>query len=211
MIKDRSYAGHLLATRLEKFKDTDGVVLAVPRGGVPVAYPVAKHLGFPLEIILTKKIGHPNHPEFAIGAVSLSDRVLDEYQDIPATYIEEETNRLRSELKIKKELYSGKRKPVDLKNKTVILIDDGIATGKTILLTVKILRAQQPKAIILAVPVLPYDRVRDLAKYVDELVYILAPHDFGSVGQQYENFDQVSDEEVILLLNNVLKEKSDTL
>jgi putative phosphoribosyl transferase len=205
VFKDRLYAGHLLAKRLEKFKNENCVVLAIPRGGVPVAYQVAKRFRFPLETVITQKIGLPNNSESSFGAVSYKEQFLDEFRDIPSIYIEKETARLRNEIQRKQELYSGKRTSVNLKDKTVILIDDGIATEKTILLTINILRDQQPKAIILAVPVLPHNMVKEISKYVEELVYIIAPYDFSSVGQFYENFNQVSDEEVILLLNDARK------
>lgn len=210
MFKDRQYAGHLLAKRLEKFQKEDGILLAVPRGGVPVAYRVAKRFGFPLEVVITKKIGHPENREFAIGAVSLKERVLGDSRGVPANYIEEETQQLRREIQRRQELYSGKRVPTELKNKTVILIDDGIATGKTILLTIKLLRAQSPKAIILAIPVVPHDKVKEISAYVEELIYIIAPYDFKSVGQYYENFDQVEDGEVITLLEDIRENSSHT-
>jgi putative phosphoribosyl transferase len=211
VLKDRLEAGHLLSERLAKFTKTDGLVLAIPRGGVPIAYEIAKDLELPLEIILTKKIGHPNHPESAIGAVSLNDRILEEYKDVPGLYIAEETARLRRELKEKQALYTGNRKPFDVRNKTIILTDDGIATGKTILLTIKFLRSQQPKAIILAIPVMPDEMVKEVVKQVDELVYIMTPSDFKSVNQFYEHFNQVSDEEVVLLLNNIVNKKTKTV
>ena len=202
MFKDRIYAGYLLTKRLYKFKGEDCVVVAVPRGGVSVAYQVAKHLEFPLDIILTKKIGHPTNKEYAIGSVSSTDRILNEYKGFSETYVEEETNRLRQEIKEKEQLYRGKRKALDLKDKTVLLIDDGIATGKTVLLTIKMLRSKQPKYLVIAVPVLPHDQIKEISRYVDELVYIVAPYDFNGVGHYYENFDQVTDEEVIRLLND---------
>ncbi|MGZ6489256.1 MAG: phosphoribosyltransferase [Bacteroidia bacterium] len=207
VFKDRLYAGYLLAKRLEKFHKEDGVVLAVPRGGVPVAYQVAKRLGFPLEVVFTKKIGHPDNREFAIGAVSLEERILGDHCDVPANYIEEETSRLRHEIRGKQELYCGNRVPTSLKNKTIILTDDGIATGKTILLTIKLLRAQGPKTVILAVPVVPHDKVKEISKHVEELIYIIAPYDFKSVGCFYENFEPVSDEEIISLLNDIRKNR----
>lgn len=203
MFKDRYEAAMQLAKKLEKFKNKDGIVLAVPRGGVPIGYVVAKELGLPLEVILSKKIGHPYNPEFAVGSVSLYGTVInDSIIDFSMEYIHKEVERLLKVLNEKNKLYMGNRKPTDLKDKTVIIVDDGIATGNTILATLEGLRKCKPKEIIIAVPVAPPSTVSKLSKYVDEFICLLTPDNFSAVGQFYDTFLQVSDDEVIKLLHD---------
>ncbi len=205
MFKDRYDAGMQLANLLRHYKNRDGVVLAVPRGGVETGYIVARELGLPLEIVLSKKIGHPDHPEFAIGAVSLEGRVLTPRADVSPEYIEEETERLREMLRERYRMYYGDRKPVGLEDKIVIVVDDGIATGNTLLSTVELIRHRRPRRVVVAVPVAPPDALRNIrdARGVDEVVCVLSPRDFYAVGQFYENFDQVEDAEVKRLLEEV--------
>lgn len=205
IVRDRSEAGTLLAKKLEKFRDEEVVVIAIPRGGVPVAYEIASYFNFPLDIILVKKIGHPNNREYAIGAVSLNNSIIDEKYDAWSAYIEEEIQHIRQELMRKQQLYIGEQEPVDVEHKIVFLVDDGIATGKTILATIQLLKAKHPKEIVLAVPVLPSGKVEELTKHVDELVYLYASSDFHAVGEFYDNFEQVTDEEVIRLLKEARK------
>ncbi len=205
MFKDRFDAGKQLAQALQHYKNRDGVILAVPRGGVEIGYVVAKALDLPLEIVLSKKIGHPQHAEFAIGAVSLEGRVLNERADVSDDYIEQETGRLRHMLRERHKKYYGERKPVSMEDKIVIVVDDGIATGNTLLSTVELIRHHKPRWVVVAIPVAPPDSLRHIeeAKGVDEVVCLLAPRDFYAVGQFYENFDQVEDKEVIRLLHEV--------
>ena len=205
MFNDRYDAGLQLANLLRHYKNRDGVVLAVPRGGVEVGYVVAKELGLPLEVVLSKKIGHPAHPEFAIGAVSLEGRVVTERPDVSKEYIEEETERLRRLLRERYKMYYGDRKPVNMEDKIVIVVDDGIATGNTLLSTVELVRHHRPRWVVVAIPVAPPDSLRKLreADGVDEVVCVLSPRDFYAVGQFYEHFDQVEDEEVKRLLEEV--------
>jgi predicted phosphoribosyltransferase len=175
-------------------------VLAVPRGGVPVGYEIAKNLQLPLDIVLSKKIGHPSNKEFAIGAVSMDSAVLDEHPDISKEYIENETVRLRNILREKYKLYRGDREPLEINDKTVILVDDGIATGNTLLASIKMSRKQHPAKIIVAVPVLPYDTVALFEKNTDEFIYLIASKNFRGVGGFYEDFQQIEDDEVIQML-----------
>ncbi|WP_299819791.1 phosphoribosyltransferase family protein [uncultured Pontibacter sp.] len=200
MIVNRESAAALLAQRLEKYKGEAGVVLAIPRGGVPVAAPIAKSLGMPLEVTLTKKIGHPANPEFAIGAVSLKSVVVDARAEVPEEYIDREVQRIRVSLQQKYKLFMGDRERVPLKDKVAIIVDDGIATGKTLEATVELVRAEQPRKIIIAVPVGPYEAVERFKHMVDDVVCLLTPPYFQAVGQFYEEFTQVSDEQVIQLL-----------
>jgi predicted phosphoribosyltransferase len=206
IFENRKEAGMLLARKLEKYRSPETVVLAIPRGGIPVGFEIAKYLAVPLDIILSKKIGHPQNPEFAIGAVSSTDVVVDKYLDITDDYIEEETFRIRNELKQKEEFYREVRPNVDLKDKTVIVTDDGIATGNTMMVITQLLRKSGVKKIVLAIPVLPLDRVDSVAEAVDELIYVFAPKFFPGVGMFYEDFNQVSDTEAKRLLKEINSE-----
>jgi putative phosphoribosyl transferase len=200
ILKDRIEAGLLLSEKLKKYQNSDTIVLAVPRGGVPVGYVIAKSLHLPLDIVLSKKIGHPNNKEFAIGAVSSDSMILDDHPNIPKKYIDDEIIRLRQLIKEKYELYMGNRKPLDIKGKNIILVDDGIATGNTLLASINMLRKKNPAKIIVATPVIPYDNVPVFEKNTDEFVYLIASKYFRGVGGFYEEFNQVEDAEVIELL-----------
>ncbi|WP_166437149.1 phosphoribosyltransferase [Niastella caeni] len=201
MFQDRIDAGLALATHLQHYKNVDGVTLAVPRGGVPVAFPVAKILQLPLEIILSKKIGHPTHKEFAIGAVSLTGQVISPHAFASDEYIKQETINIREQLKASYAQYMGERKPTPLKDKIVIIIDDGVATGYTLLSTIEMIRKEAPKKVVVAVPVASKQAAQKLSEVADEFVCAWIPSRFHSVGEFYEDFTQVSDEEVIKMLN----------
>lgn len=196
MFYDRLEAGSLLADQLKKFKGHQGIVLAVPRGGVPVAYVVARELNLPLEIVLTKKIGHPQNKEYAIGAVSLSDYFIIPHEDVPQSYIPDEVERVRQKLREMYKKFMGDRKPAGLEDKTVIVVDDGIATGNTMIATVNMLKKSKPAKLVIAVPVASYQSVNVLEKMVDEVIVLHIPEEFYGVGAFYEDFGQVSDEEV---------------
>ena len=203
MYKDRNEAGFLLAKELEKYSKKDAVVLAIPRGGIPLGFIISRHLKLPLEVVLSKKIGHPLHKEYAIGAVTLKSRILSEAAtDISPDYIEEETKKIRAKLQQRYLDYYGDRNPLPLKNKTLIIVDDGIATGNTILSIIKMLYDEKPDKIVVAIPVAPPDSIRKLkdSTFVDEVICPLVPGNFRAVGQFYENFDQVDDAEVKQLL-----------
>lgn len=199
MFKDRYDAAMELALRLEKYKDRNGIVLAVPRGGVPIGYVIAKDLEFPLEIILSKKIGHPSNPEYAVGSVSLDGVIIND-NDVSPTYIHRAADKILQNLRTKFKYYMGEREPTNLKNKTVIIVDDGIATGSTIIATIHSVRKMGPKEIIIAAPVASPTSVGKLENIADKVVFLLAPQNFMGVGQFYADFTQVEDEEVIRLL-----------
>ena len=203
MYYDRIEAGLLLAKKLKKYQDDPGVILAVPRGAVPIAYVVAKELGWPLDLLLTKKIGHPLNNEYAIGSVSLTERFVIPHENVTQTYIDKETEKIRIRLREMYKKFMGDREPEDLKDKTVIVIDDGIATGNTLLSTVNMLRKSQPQKIVIAVPVASANACEKLSPLVDEIVCPLIPEYFSGVGAFYENFEQVSDEEVIYYLEKL--------
>ena len=203
MFHDRLQAGLLLAAKLKKYKNDNGIVLAVPRGGVPVAYAVALELGFPVEVILTKKIGHPVNMEYAIGAASLTDYFVIPHENVSEEYIQQELIGIRSRLKEMYERFMGDKVPEQLEGKTVIVIDDGIATGNTILGTVNILKKSKPGKIIIAVPVASQTAVWKLSKEVDEIVTVMSPEHFYGVGAFYQDFTQVTDDEVIFYLDKL--------
>src|SRR5256885_2358004 len=138
LFHDRYDAALKLIPYLEKYKNERGIVLAVPRGGVPIGYYIAKHFNLPMELLMTKKIGHPLHSEFAIGSVSLDSHIIDDMYGIPQEYFENEISEIRKSLKERYRKFMGERAPVDLENKIVIITDDGIATGNTILATIKV-------------------------------------------------------------------------
>lgn len=207
ILKDRIEAGLLLSKKLKKYQNSDSIVLAIPRGGVPVGYVIAKNLHLPLDIVLSKKIGHPNNKEFAIGAVSSNSMILDEHPNVPQKYIDNEIIRLQKLMKDKYQLYMGNRKPLDIKGKNIILVDDGIATGNTLLACINMLRKKNPAKIIVAIPVIPYDTVPVVEKNTDEFVYLMAPTYFSGVSGFYEEFNQVEDAEVIQLLGIPISSK----
>jgi putative phosphoribosyl transferase len=201
ILKDRIEAGIFLSEKLKKYQNSNSVVLAIPRGGVPVGYEIAKNLHLPLDIILSKKIGHPFNKEFAIGAISMDSTIIDEHSDVPLGYIEKEIPRLRKLLQQKYELYMGNREPINIEGKNVIVVDDGIATGKTLLACIAMLRKKNPAKIIVAVPVVPDDAINKFQQNTDEFIYLMAPEYFRGVGGFYEQFDQVQDREVIHMLS----------
>jgi len=203
MFEDRTAAGKLLAKALEPYAK-DSIVLALPRGGVVLGFEVAQQLGIPLDIIVPRKIGHPLHPEYAIGAVDEhGTRILNEGEArmLDAQWLEDETKRQQEEAKRRVKLYREARPPVLLKGKTVILADDGIATGLTMQLAVRSVKRSHPGKIMVAVPVAPPEALQMLAKEGAEVVTLEPPEDFqGAVGAHYHRFPQIEDEEVIRLL-----------
>ena len=208
MFRDRIEAGTILAKKLKKYKNENGIVLAVPRGGVPVAYAVAQELNMPVDIVLTKKIGHPANNEYAIGAASLTDYFVLPHTGVSEGYIQNEVKKVRERLQEMYKKFMGGSGPESITGKTVIVIDDGIATGNTLLATVGILRKDHPEKIVVAAPVASASAVLKLSKEADEVVVALIPDEFYGVGQFYEDFQQVSDEEVIYYLaklNNLKK------
>lgn len=199
MFKNRREAGQLLARELMKYKDEPVVVIAIPRGGLPLGAEVADALGAPLDVALTKKIGHPFNREYAIGAVSLDQVVVNRPGDIDPDYIAKETARLRDLLQERHELFHRYKPPADVKGKTVIIIDDGIATGNTLRVTIALVAAGNPGKIVVAIPVAPpsaVERLRAMPE-VAAVTCLETPWDFQAVGQFYEDFRPVSDAEAL--------------
>ncbi len=202
MFSDRYDAANQLLGSLEQYKNNkDVVVIAIPRGALEIGYVLAKDLNAPLDVVFSKKIGAPGQPELAIGALTQDAEVIDPiYQAEYPEYIQAEKKRIRELLKERYKKYHGDAKPIDLKDKIVIVTDDGIATGKTFLLALDHIKKQKPKKIIVAVPVAPTDIIEKLKKKADEVICLLTPATFLSIGQFYRSFDQVEDERAIDLL-----------
>lgn len=197
---DRYDAAMQLAKKLEKYKGINGVVLAVPRGGAPVGFYIAKQLHFDLDLLMAKKLGHPYNEEFAIGAVGMEDEIIEETQGIAPEYIDEEVFNIHTQLKERYRKFMGDKKPVDITGKVVIVTDDGVATGRTILATLEMLRHKNPHKLIVAVPVSSRNAAERIAKEVDEFVCLQTPVPFFGVGSFYKDFSQTTDQEVISLL-----------
>ncbi|GEM_PF-385146 len=200
LFKNRYDAADKLSKRLEKYRRTESVVLAIPRGGLEIGVIVSENLGAPLDIVLTKKIGHPVNPEYAIGAVSLDKEIVNSREGIPEEYVKRETKKVQRLLKKRYELYRGGKKPLSLRDKNVILVDDGMATGSTILVAIEFIRKEKPKKIIVAVPVSHTEALERVKKKADEVICLYSAWDFVAVGQFYQEFEQVSDEDAIRLL-----------
>jgi putative phosphoribosyl transferase len=206
LFRNRSEAGRLLADKLAKYADKpDVIVLALPRGGVPVGYEVARALHAPLDVFVVRKLGIPGHEELAMGAVAsggvrvLNDQVVNGL-GIPNYVIEAVANWELQELQRRERLYRGNRPPPDVKGKTIILVDDGLATGSTMLAAVQALKKLGPARIVVAVPVASGDTCELLQEYVDEVVCAVTPEPFYAVGLWYQDFSQTTDEEVRELL-----------
>jgi putative phosphoribosyl transferase len=205
--RDRTDAGRQLGETLAGLTFHDPVVLALPRGGVPVALEIARRLGAPLDLLLVRKIGAPGYSEFGIGAVMDGEppqRVINSdavrYTRATDAYIETETQRQLEIIAQRRTLYTAGRKPCVISGRDVIVTDDGIATGSTVRAALKGLRGQNVLSITLAVPVSPPEVARKLEKEVDRLVCLATPDFFSSVGEHYSDFRQLSDEDVIALL-----------
>lgn len=197
MFKDRFEAGKLLAEKLQHYKNQNAVVVAIPRGGMETGYVVARELNLPLEVVLSKKLGHPRQKEYAIGAVSLESRIVTDVSGVTREYIETETDRIRELLRERYRFYYRDRRPLNLQDRIIIVVDDGIATGNTLLSTIELLRKSRPRRIVIAVPVSSRRALQKLGAVADEIVCLLAPEDFFAVGEFYGEFRQVSDEEVV--------------
>jgi predicted phosphoribosyltransferase len=202
--RDRIEAGRQLADLLGKYKDTNAVVYALPRGGVPVGKEIAKTLHCPLDLIIVRKIGHPMNPEYAMGAVAEDGFLMvnaAELSKVDRDWFEAEKQRQIQEAKRRRELYLIDKDPVPASGKIAILVDDGIATGSTMLVAVRKVKQEKPEKLIVAVGVSPKDTAEIFAEEVDEFVAATIPERFwGAIGYYYDDFSQISDEEVIGLL-----------
>jgi putative phosphoribosyl transferase len=204
--RDRTQAGHLLAQKLRPYyARQDVIVLGLPRGGVPVAVQVASELQLALDILVVRKLGFPGYQEFAMGAIAsggvcvLQDDVVASY-DIPRTLIDEEIERESRELARREQAYRGARAAEPLAQRTVILVDDGMATGATMKAAVQAARLAQAARVIVAVPVASRDACEEIGALVDQCICLSTPESFRAVGAWYDSFEQVSDDEVLGLL-----------
>ena len=212
LFKDRVDAGRQLAEKLRGYVESDGIVLAIPRGGVVVGAEVARRLGLEFDLIVPRKIGSPQNPEVAIGAVTqdgstiLNSRLIDMLGITEIELKELVSNEIR-EIKRRIALYRGGESAGDYSGRQVIVVDDGVATGYTMFASLRSARSMHPKELILAIPVAPPDTLEALKKEVDHTVCLISPHDFYAVGQFYEEFDQTSDEAVIKIIKELKKSK----
>ncbi|MGQ9469634.1 MAG: phosphoribosyltransferase [Nitrososphaerales archaeon] len=209
MFRNRTEAGKILAEALSKYKGKNPIVLAIPRGGVVVAYEVAKALNAPLDLIIPRKIGAPNQPELAIGAVTedgttILNKDILQYLRVSDDYIKGEVRRQVEEIKRRMEKYLGDKPRISIEGKAVILVDDGVATGATIRAAIASIRKRNPASIVLAIPVGPPETIEELRREADEVVCLMTPEPFFAIGQFYRSFEQTSDEEVIEILNKLM-------
>jgi putative phosphoribosyl transferase len=199
---DRRDAGRRLAARLLPLTGEDPVVVGLPRGGVPVAAEVASALGAPLEILAVRKLGAPHNPEYGIGAIAEDGTRVFDPKALAVLGIDGETleaivARETAELRRRVAAYRGDRPPLSFERRTVIVVDDGVATGVTDTAALRAIRRQQPRRLVLAVPVCPPDSARRLEREADEVICLAVPAQLYGVGQWYRDFSQVTDEQVI--------------
>ena len=207
VFKDREQAGELLAEAiLRKYDGTlqNPVIVAIPRGGVVVAEPIARKLKAPIELVIPRKIGAPFDEEFAVGAVTEDGSILKnpyaERLNIDEDYFKRKALEELKEIERRRKTYPGNKERIPLEGKDVILVDDGIATGLTVKAAILSLRKLKPNRLILAIPVMPEEKVPEFREMVDDLIVLHAPEFFAAVGQFYENFSQTTDDEVIEIL-----------
>lgn len=202
--KDRTDAGKLLGfhirSNLGKFDPKEIVVLGLARGGIVIAYEVAKELGCRFDVMVVKKIGHPENPEYAAAAVSQDEIFLNPDVKILTQYIEDEAKHKRVEIAQKLTLYHNRRPAIELKNKTVILVDDGIATGLSMRAAIAQVRSQKPMEVMVAVPVGAPDSIQEISADAQKVFCLYSPLFFAAVGQFYRDFPQLTDDEVVSFL-----------
>lgn len=213
--RDRAEAGRLLLDRLKETDLENAVVIALPRGGLPVGAVIAEGMGVPLDVILVRKVGAPMQPELAVAAVTDGEEMqITVNEDIKAELglsdeeIEELARRQLPEIERRRAAYYEGRKPTPLAGKTVIVVDDGVATGATVNSALRLIRKQKPGRLILALPVAPADAIARLERHADEVICLSTPVPFYAVGAHYANFDQVDDAEVIETLRRSRENRS---
>ena len=209
MFQDRQEAGQLLAEKIAELDFKNAVVYALPRGGVVLGLEVAKKISAPLDLVIARKIGHPQNPEYAICAITEDGQMTcneEEKKSVDPRRLEESAKKEMEEAKRRRNLYLKGRPHILATGKKAIIVDDGIATGLTIIAAVKYLKKENPSKIIVAVPVAPKDAVLEMKRYADQVVALESPEKYlGAVGAYYRDFPQVSDQEVIaILMTNIV-------
>ena len=203
--EDRAEAGRALAEALGGLAGEDVVLLAIPRGGVEVAAEISRARGWPLDLVIPRKIGAPGNPELGLGAIAPGVRVLDERMlralGVTREYLDREVAEQEEEIRRRAEAYRGGRPPTEIRGRVAVVVDDGVATGGTAAAALRWARSQGAARVVLAVPVAPREAVRRLAGECDEVVCLDTPEPFMAVGQWYLSFPQTSDDEVISLLD----------
>ncbi len=212
IFQDRTEAGQLLAAKLGKYAGRDDViVLALPRGGVPVGFEIAKELRAPLDIFVVRKLGVPGREELAMGAIATGgvrviNREVWDYLGIAEEVLDKVTARELAELERREKAYRGTRRNPEIKDRIVILVDDGIATGSTMRAAVAAVRQQSPARLVVAVPTAAPSSCRQLEKLADEVITVIQPERFSAVGEWYDDFSQTGDDEVRALLDRAHQE-----
>jgi predicted phosphoribosyltransferase len=201
IFKNRKEAGRLLAAHLEEFRGKALIILAIPRGGIVIGREVAMALGAPLDIVVTRKIGAPSQPEFAIGAITQDGNlILDEESSrmvgASAAYLRSESQRQFKEVKARLKRYREGRPYPPLKGKLVVIVDDGIATGHTVKAAIMSVRRHEPLSVVVAVPVAPGESIAQISRDADKVICLQTPEPFFAIGEFYEDFEQVTDDEV---------------
>ena len=214
LFANRKEAGEQLAVKLARFEGQETIVLALPRGGIPIGFEVAKRLRAPLDVILVRKLGVPFQPELAYGAVVDGDQpeiVINEevkqYINLSRKALEEQSADALKEIERRRMLYRADRPRPEIKGRTVVVVDDGIATGMTVRASLRAIRRAQPQKLVLAIPVAPTDTIIELHDDADEIICLAKPQPFYAISPHYADFHQVSDEEVIALLEQANKTK----
>jgi len=209
MFTDRRDAGVQLAGKLTHYKGHEGVlILALPRGGVVTGFAIARVINAPLDILIVRKMGYPGNEELAIGAISetgtviLNERIIST-SGIPTKYIEDEITKQKEEIVRRTRLYRAGKSLEKLEGKTIILVDDGVATGATMKAAIATLKMEKIGRLVVSIPVSPIQTAEELRMMADEFIYLNIPEDFKAVGNYYHDFSQVSDDEVVKILRNI--------
>ena len=207
IFQNREEAGRQLTAKLQKYRNAaDGLILALPRGGVAVGYQLSIGLHLPLDVFITRKIGAPGNPEYALGAISETGNIYLNSDAVAQFRLSREemdaiVNDQRREIRHRQELYRQGRHPLRLKDRLVVIVDDGVATGATFFASIEAIRQQHPRRLVAAIPVGPPETIDRARSRVDELVVLATPEPFWAVGNHYINFAQVEDRDVLEYLN----------